>query len=206
MTRIPTFFGPGDERPVTRRRSRRPGLRLVALGTLLAAWLAPARAPEPAHVEPPPSYATMADRLAELYPAARAHGALTVRVVHEEADRHRLDPCLVMAVIARESGFRPAARNRRDLGLMQVNVDWHPEVVSRAGGPAALFDPERNVRAGTEVLARYRRPGDGDETALRRYHGLGKRNDYVQRVQATARRLQAAGACLGEPPLLIAAR
>jgi soluble lytic murein transglycosylase-like protein len=81
---------------------------------------------------------------------------------------------------------------------MQLNLDWHPERVARAGGADALLDPVRNVRAGTELLAHYRRLGGDDHAALRRYHGLDKRNDYVKRVRTEARRLDAVRACVGE--------
>jgi soluble lytic murein transglycosylase-like protein len=165
------------------------------------AWMPSAHTPEPAVVRAAPSYETMAASLAAIYPASRDHAGRIVRTVHEEADRHHLDPCLVMGVIAKESSFDARARNRRDLGLMQVNQDFHPDLVARAGGPEWMFDPVRNVKAGTELLARYRGNEDGDlRHALRRYHGLSKRNDYVQRVEAAAGRLRAAGACLGDTP------
>ena len=162
------------------------------------AWMPTAHTPRPPVALSTPSYDKMAAALTTLYPGSRDHAKTIVRVVHEEADRHRLDPCLVMGIIAKESSFRPHARSGRDVGLMQVNLDWHPELVSRAGGVDGMLDARRNVRAGTEIFARYRRLAADDRDALRRYNGLGKRNDYVQRVQAQARSLQSAGACLGD--------
>lgn len=166
-------------------------------GAAILAWMPAAHTPEPTVAQRAPSYATMAATLTMLYPASRTHALGIVKVVHEEADRHGLDPCLVMGVIAKESSFDPRARNGRDVGLMQLNLDWHPDRVARAGGPDALLDPLRNVRAGTELLAHYRRLGGDDRGALRRYHGLDKRNDYVTRVRTEARRLDAVGACVG---------
>jgi len=191
----------------------RRALRPLAGGAVAAAALAWSLPSDPLHIDPATPeqhhayrlgphtdpaalhYTAMAGRLKALYPASEDHGPEIVRVVHEESRRHRLDPCLVMGVIARESSFRPAARNRRDTGLMQVNVDWHPELVARAGGRQALLDPVRNVRAGTELLAHYRSRSRSDHEALQRYHGLGKRSGYVQWVQAESRRLHAAGTC-----------
>lgn len=188
-------------------RGRASGSFLAAAtATALAAWMPTAHSPRTETGATVPSYETMAERLVQLYPVSRTHAARIVRTVHVEADRHRLDPCLVMGVIARESSFRPQARNRRDLGLMQLNQDWHPDLVARAGGAAALLEPEQNVRAGTELLARYRRLATDDAAALQRYHGLGKRNDYVQRVQSSARRLLAAGTCLGTADTVADAR
>jgi soluble lytic murein transglycosylase-like protein len=179
---------------------------VAALGAALAAWMPSAHTPPAGRAGPTPSYETMGTALAALYPGSRGHATAIVRIVHREADRHRLDPCLVMGVIAKESSFRPHARNQRDVGLMQLNLDWHPALVARAGGERALLDPEPNVRAGTELLAHYRRLAADDEAGtLRRYHGLNKRNDYVQRVRAHSRRLEAAGACVGET-LQVAAR
>jgi soluble lytic murein transglycosylase-like protein len=102
-------------------------------------------------------------------------------------------------VIARESSFKPRARNREDLGLMQVNRRYHPDLIERAGGPQAMMDPEKNLQAGIRLLARYRRMSADELEALQRYHGLGKNNGYVQRVTAEARRMREAGACLPAP-------
>jgi soluble lytic murein transglycosylase-like protein len=148
-----------------------------------------------------PAYASMAGGLRRLYPGAGELAPAIVRTVHEEAERHRLDACLVMGVIARESAFRPDARNNRDLGLMQLNQDWHRDLIARAGGPKAMLDPQPNMRAGIEVLAHYRRQSRSDAEALERYNGLGKRNGYAQRVQAASHRLHAAGACLRDGPI-----
>jgi hypothetical protein len=38
----------------------------------------------------------MADSLTMLHPSSRPHAFEIVKAVHEEADRHGLDPCLVM--------------------------------------------------------------------------------------------------------------
>ena len=175
----------------------------AATGAATLVWTVPANGPGtgPAAVA---SYAAMGDRLASIYPASRPHAAGIVRAVHAAADHHGLDPCLVMGVIARESSFDPSARRRGDVGLMQVNVGWHPDLVARAGGERGLLDPERNVRAGTELLARYRRLAADDLDALRRYHGRSKRNDYAERVHASARRLADAGACVADAPVLVA--
>jgi soluble lytic murein transglycosylase-like protein len=173
----------------------------AAIGAAAMAWMQPADSPPRMDAMSAPSYASMADGLLQLYPAAGELAPAIVRTVHEEADRHRLDACLVMGVIARESSFRHTARNRRDLGLMQVNQDWHRELVERAGGADAMLDPKQNMRAGIEVLARYRKLSRSDTEALERYNGLGRRNGYAQRVHVESRRLQAAGACLRDEPL-----
>jgi len=178
--------------------------RLAGAGAVAAAaalgWPPAADGPAPRVDRTAPSYPAMAERLTALYPAGAGQALRIVRTVHAEADRHRLDPCLVMGVIARESGFRSQARNRRDLGLMQVNTRWHADRVARLGGPQALLDIDRNIRAGTEVLAHYRGISRSDVEALQRYHGLGRRNDYVARVLTSADTMRTVGACVAPPP------
>lgn len=191
------------DRPSPARRSR-PGRTLgpgfAAAFAAALAWAPSAHGPG-AGPSSAASYAEMGDRLAAIYPASGSHAVRIVRAVHAAADRHGLEPCLVMGVIARESAFDPEARRRGDVGLMQLNLAWHPDLVARAGGERGLTDPERNVSAGTELLARYRRLAGDEVGALRRYHGLGKRNDYAERVRASARHLAAAGACVAEGPV-----
>jgi Transglycosylase SLT domain len=70
------------------------------------------------------------------------------RIVHEVAERHRVDPALVKAVISTESGWNPTAISRKGaIGLMQLI----PGTAQRfgVGNP---FDPAQNVEAGTTYL------------------------------------------------------
>lgn len=60
-----------------------------------------------------------------------------------------LDPALVHAVIAVESGYNPEARSAKGaIGLMQVL----PETASRYGVADPASSPEANLRAGTRYL------------------------------------------------------
>ena len=70
------------------------------------------------------------------------------RIVHEVAERHRVDPALVKAVISTESGWNPTAISRKGaVGLMQLI----PGTAQRfgVGNP---FDPAQNIEAGTTYL------------------------------------------------------
>ena len=70
------------------------------------------------------------------------------RIVREAAERHKVDPALVKAVISTESGWNPWAVSRKGaVGLMQLI----PETAQRygVGNP---FDPAQNVEAGTMYL------------------------------------------------------
>jgi soluble lytic murein transglycosylase-like protein len=70
------------------------------------------------------------------------------KIVREAAERHKVDPALVKAVISTESGWNTHAISRRGaVGLMQLI----PETAQRygVGNP---FDPVQNVEGGTSYL------------------------------------------------------
>jgi soluble lytic murein transglycosylase-like protein len=70
------------------------------------------------------------------------------RIVPDAAERHKVDPALVKAVISTESGWNPRATSRKGaMGLMQLI----PETAKRYGG-GNLYDPAQNVEAGTMYL------------------------------------------------------
>jgi soluble lytic murein transglycosylase-like protein len=70
------------------------------------------------------------------------------RIVREAAERHKLDPALVKAVITTESGWNPRAVSRAGaVGLMQLI----PETALRYG-VGNSFDPAQNVEGGTTYL------------------------------------------------------
>lgn len=71
-------------------------------------------------------------------------------LIDEAARNAALDPALVHAVIAVESGYNPAARSAKGaVGLMQVL----PETASRYGVADPASSPEANLRAGTRYLS-----------------------------------------------------
>jgi len=79
------------------------------------------------------------------------------RIVREAAERHRVDPALVKAVIDTESGWNPRAiSNKGAVGLMQLI----PGTAQRFG-VGNLLDPAQNVEGGTSYL----------KTLLDRYNG-----------------------------------
>jgi len=85
-------------------------------------------------------------------------------LINRIADSHHLNPALVAAVVAAESGFNPQARSLRGAyGLMQVMpATWRehagplacPPEVARLTGPPCMDDPEANLEAGTAYLRR----------------------------------------------------
>lgn len=79
------------------------------------------------------------------------------KMVREAAERHKVDPALVRAVIETESNWNPTAKSRKGaVGLMQLI----PSTAQRFGVNDA-FNPKQNVEAGVRYL----------KTLLERYNG-----------------------------------
>jgi soluble lytic murein transglycosylase-like protein len=114
------------------------------------------------------------------------------RLVAEAAQRHGLDPALVMAVVGVESGFQPQAVSPKGArGLMQLMPR-----TAREMGVADPFDPAANLDGGSRYLSSLVARYEGDLTkALAAYNaGMGavarhggvppyaETRKYVQRV------------------------
>jgi soluble lytic murein transglycosylase-like protein len=115
------------------------------------------------------------------------------KLVREAAERHKVDPALVRAVIETESNWNPAAHSRKGaMGLMQLI----PTTAQRFGVNDA-FNPKQNVDAGVRylktLLERYNGNLDlalaaynAGEGAVDRAHGVPlyrETRDYVRKVQ-----------------------
>jgi len=107
----------------------------------------------------------------------------------------KIDPLLVLAVMAVESGFNPIAQSPMGAqGLMQVMTQVHSEKYKRFGGHLAAFDALANVRVGVKVLQECIARAGSPEAGLRLYVGAGNLEDdggYAGKVQAEQSRLQA---------------
>ncbi len=115
------------------------------------------------------------------------------KLVREAADRHRVDPALVRAVIETESNWNPKAYSHKGAGgLMQLI----PTTAQRYGA-YDVFDPQQNIDAGVKhlkwLLERYNGNLDlalaaynAGEGAVDRVHGVPayrETRNYVQKVQ-----------------------
>jgi soluble lytic murein transglycosylase-like protein len=79
-------------------------------------------------------------------------GAL-VREAWALGQRARLDPTLILAIVAVESSFNPFAQSPMGAqGLMQVMTRVHDDKYEAFGGTHAAFDPITNLRVGVQVL------------------------------------------------------
>jgi hypothetical protein len=92
------------------------------------------------------------------------HGIPYADLINRIAGSRRLNPALIAAMVATESGFNARARSPRGAyGLMQVMPATWRELaagsgcapdVARLTEPPCMDDPEANLRAGTAYLRR----------------------------------------------------
>jgi soluble lytic murein transglycosylase-like protein len=134
----------------------------------------------------------LASVIAREYRISRAVTRDLVGAAYREADRHALDPLLIVAVMAVESGFNPIARSDTGaMGLMQVIPRFHVDKLPAANA-ASVFDPHVNIRVGASVLKDCIRRGGTEIAGLQRYNGA--RGDatcaYARKVLGEKQRLQ----------------
>jgi hypothetical protein len=123
-----------------------------------------------------------------------------------------LDPTLILAIMAIESGFNPFAQSPVGAqGLMQVMTHVHDDKYERFGGTHAAFDPVTNLRVGVLVLKECIARAGSLEGGLRYYVGAANLSDdggYAWKVLAEQQLLRtvsrgqnvAANAPLPAPP------
>jgi len=133
--------------------------------------------------------------IASRYRVADAVVAGIVKAAYRAAEAHAVDPLVVLAVVATESGYNPIAESVVGAkGLMQIIAKFHPEKLAGYGGEDALFEPEVNVQVGTQILHEYLRRYGDLETALQVYAGALDDTDtrYARKVFSERARLQQA--------------
>ena len=110
------------------------------------------------------------------------------------AGRTKLEPTLILAVMAVESGFNPFAQSTVGAqGLMQVMTRVHSDKYESFGGKLAAFDPVTNLRVGVRVLQECIARAGSLEAGLRFYVGAGNQEDdggYAAKVLAEHGRLK----------------
>jgi hypothetical protein len=105
--------------------------------------------------------------------AADATGML-VSEVYQTANDLKLDPLLVLAVMAIESRFNPFAESPVGAqGLMQVMSKVHREKFDDHGGVKAALNPVANIKVGSQILKNYVQRGGSVEAGLKLYVGAG---------------------------------
>ena len=142
----------------------------------------------------PTQQATVAFWLSKKYRVAPEPLSALVAEAYDAGSRSQLDPTLILAVMAIESGFNPFAQSTEGAqGLMQVMTQVHRDKYQNFGGKLAAFDPLANLRVGVKVLRDCIRLAGSVESGLRSYVGASseeREGGYTAKVMAEHARLQ----------------
>jgi soluble lytic murein transglycosylase-like protein len=133
--------------------------------------------------------------LAKRYRVAQDAVAGFVATAYRVGGEWKVDPLLILAVMAVESRYNPVAEsNLGARGLMQVIPKFHPEKLVEHGGEGALLDPDVNIQVGAQILREYLRRFGETETALQMYAGAfyEPNSTYAFKVLAERARLEQA--------------
>ena len=146
----------------------------------------------------PKQQASIAFWLSKKYRVAPEPLSALVAEAYEIGRRTKLDPTLILAIMAVESGFNPFAQSAMGAqGLMQVMTKIHGDKYQIFGGTLAAFDPVTNLRVGVKVLQECIARAGSLEGGLRFYVGAANiegDSGYAGKVMAEHARLQSIAA------------
>ena len=145
--------------------------------------------------ELPSRQAAVAYWLSKKYGVAPEPLSVLVSQAFEIGQKAKLDPTLILAVMAIESRFNPFAQSPVGAqGLMQVMTKIHSDKYQNFGGGFAAFDPVTNLRVGVKVLQECITRAGSVEGGLKHYVGAANLADdggYASKVMAEHARLTA---------------
>jgi len=131
--------------------------------------------------------------LARRYRVAQGPVGELVKAAFDTGRQVGLDPLLLLAVMAIESGFNPYAESGVGAqGLMQVMSKVHSDKFRYFGGQSAALDPLANIKVGALVLKDCIARGGSVPGGLRLYVGSTSQDDggYGTKVMAERTRLR----------------
>jgi len=132
--------------------------------------------------------AAVAHWLARRYSVAPEPISRLVQEAWSVGQRAKVEPTLILAIMAIESRFNPFAQSAVGAqGLMQVMTRVHDDKYEAFGGTLAAFDPVTNLRVGVQVLKECIQRAGSLEDGLRFYVGaanLAEDTGYAARVMA----------------------
>ena len=144
--------------------------------------------------ELPKQQAAVAYWLSKKYSVAPEPIGALVAEAYSVGAQVKIEPTLILAVMAIESRFNPFAQSQVGAqGLMQVMTKVHSDKYQSFGGQFAAFDPLANLRVGVKVLKDCIRMAGSVEGGLRYYVGAGNMETdggYAAKVMAEYARLQ----------------
>lgn len=142
----------------------------------------------------PKQQSNLAFWLARKYHVAPEPVSALVSEAYDLGPKNQLEPTLILAVMAVESGFNPFAQSQVGAqGLMQVMTKVHEDKYQGFGGALAAFDPVANLRVGVNVLKDCINRGGSIEGGLKLYVGAANGKDdggYASKVMGEYGRLQ----------------
>jgi hypothetical protein len=132
--------------------------------------------------------------LSRRYRVAGDAANMLVATAYSTAHEFKLDPLLILAVMAIESGLNPFAESPMGAqGLMQVMSKVHSDKFQEVGGKEAALNPVANIRVGAQILKDYVTRTGSVEGGLKTYVGAAAFEDdsgYGNKVLAEYRRLK----------------
>lgn len=112
------------------------------------------------------------DWLSRRYRVAGDAANMLVSTTYQTAHEIKIDPLLVLAVMAIESGLNPFAESPMGAkGLMQVMAKVHHDKFEQVGGAEAALNPVANIRVGAQILKDYVARTGSVEGGLKTYVG-----------------------------------
>jgi hypothetical protein len=146
----------------------------------------------------PKQQAAVAYWLSKKYRVAPEPLSALVAEAYETGQRTKIDPLLLLSVMAVESSFNPFAQSPVGAqGLMQVMTGIHSDKYDNFGGKLAAFDPVTNLRVGAKVLQECIQRAGSVPAGLKFYVGAALHPDdggYAEKVLSEHVRLQAVAA------------
>jgi soluble lytic murein transglycosylase-like protein len=144
--------------------------------------------------ELPKQQAAVAFWLSKKYRVAPEPIGALVAEAYDIGVKTKLDPTLILAIMAIESSFNPFAQSPVGAqGLMQVMTRVHTDKYEGFGGDHAAFDPVTNLRVGVKVLQECIERAGSVELGLRYYVGAtsdATEGGYAVKVLAEQARLR----------------
>lgn len=132
--------------------------------------------------------------LAKRYRVAGDATDMLVSATYRTAREVKIDPLLILAVMAIESGFNPFAESPVGAqGLMQVMSKVHHDKFQSLGGVKAALNPVANIKVGATILKEYVNRGGSLESGLKMYVGaaaFATDGGYGYKVLAEYKRLK----------------
>ena len=132
--------------------------------------------------------------LSKRYRVASDAANMLVSTAYMTAHEVKLDPLLILAVMAIESGLNPFAESPMGAkGLMQVMAKVHHDKFEQVGGQQAALNPVANIKVGALILKDYVKRTGSVEGGLKTYVGaadMASDSGYGAKVLAEYHRLK----------------